>query len=138
MGLWTKELYDRYDMKNVFLNFIRNIEEYGDRVKYEIGISQLLLRKLPYDKDFCFDFIYIDGSHIASDVLEDSILAFRLLKPGGIMVFDDYDWDFFGDQRRHPRIAVDAFLSIYDGKYKLLHKAKQVYIEKVNQEIHTI
>ena len=37
-----------------------------------------------------FDLIYIDASHYAPDVLSDAVLAFKLLKPGGILIFDDY------------------------------------------------
>ena len=37
-----------------------------------------------------FDFIYVDGSHRKIYVLEDSVLAFRLAKPGAIIGFDDY------------------------------------------------
>ena len=136
MGAWAKELYDRYDMANVFGNFLRNTKEYGSKVTYEIGVSQILLRKLPLDNQF--DFIYVDGSHIASDVLEDGILAFRLLKQGGIMVFDDYNWDFFGDQRRHPKIAIDAFFAIYEGKYDLLYKGRQAFIRKSKQDMHIV
>ena len=39
-----------------------------------------------------YDFIYVDGSHTAPDVLFDAVLAFRLLKVGGVMIFDDYLW----------------------------------------------
>ena len=44
------------------------------------------------DVDGLFDLIYIDGSHSAKDVLLDSLLAWRLLRPGGAMVWDDYEW----------------------------------------------
>jgi hypothetical protein len=30
-----------------------------------------------------FDFVYIDGSHVASDVLQDAVDCFRLLREGG-------------------------------------------------------
>jgi hypothetical protein len=38
------------------------------------------------------DFIYIDGSQQGLDVLEDLVLSFRLLKVGGIILYDDYLW----------------------------------------------
>ena len=38
------------------------------------------------------DFIYVDGSHQAHDVLCDAILSFKLLRVGGIVCFDDYLW----------------------------------------------
>ncbi|CAM9226803.1 unnamed protein product [Pylaiella littoralis] len=37
-----------------------------------------------------FDAVYIDASHEMKDVLGDALLSFRLLKVGGIMMFDDY------------------------------------------------
>jgi predicted O-methyltransferase YrrM len=37
-----------------------------------------------------FDFIYVDGSHKADDVFEDAIQAMRLIKVGGVVLFDDY------------------------------------------------
>ena len=37
-----------------------------------------------------FDFIYIDPSHQAPDILTDAVLAFKLLRLSGVMVFDDY------------------------------------------------
>jgi SAM-dependent methyltransferase len=62
-----------------------------------------------------FDFIYIDGSHLASDVLSDAILAFHLLRVGGIMVFDDYAWRSSrpDDVLDHPKLAIDAFTNIF-------------------------
>ena len=38
-----------------------------------------------------FDFIYVDGSHEIQDVITDACMAFQLLKPGGVMLFDDYE-----------------------------------------------
>lgn len=35
------------------------------------------------------DLIYIDGNHTAHDVLQDSVLAWHMLKVGGVMWWDD-------------------------------------------------
>ena len=127
-GEWSKELYSRYNMTEVLSNFINNTKDYGDKVKLHIGPSQELLRGVGSVPKF--DFIYIDGSHIASDVLEDAVLSFRLLKPGGIMVLDDYTWEFFDSPLRHPKLGIDAFLSVYEGQYKILHKDQQIILRK--------
>ena len=37
-----------------------------------------------------FDFCYIDASHAPEDVLHDAVMAWPLVKSGGIIVFDDY------------------------------------------------
>jgi predicted O-methyltransferase YrrM len=55
-------------------------------------------------KETEFDFIYVDGSHEMMDVLTDAVMAFKVLKPGGVMLFDDYG----GGQ--DVRKAVDLFL----------------------------
>lgn len=62
-----------------------------------------------------FDFIYVDGSHRAPDVLCDAVLGFKLPKVGGFMAFDDYlqaerAWLPYGtDPLRCPKPAIDAY-----------------------------
>jgi predicted O-methyltransferase YrrM len=41
------------------------------------------------DGENVFDFIFIDASHSKNDVYDDATLAWKLLVPGGIMLFDD-------------------------------------------------
>ena len=63
-----------------------------------------------------FDFIYVDGSHQAPDVLVDAVLSALLLRKGGVLVFDDYFWrDRMSryDGLRSPSVAIDAFKQIY-------------------------
>jgi SAM-dependent methyltransferase len=78
-----------------------------------------------------FDFIYVDGSHAALDVIQDAAEAWKLLKPGGIMVFDDYGNTTLpvlsGLTVKH---AIDAFLAMMDGQYDVTFKDWQVAILK--------
>jgi predicted O-methyltransferase YrrM len=73
-----------------------------------------------------FDFIYIDGSHNAPDVLFDAVNCWHLLRPEGIMLFDDYGG---GDTVRN---AADGFLYCFQGKYKLLERGYQLAIQKLS------
>ena len=61
------------------------------------------------------DFIYVDGSHRAAEVLEDLILAFHATRPGGVIICDDYlKGAPAGDLTLgSPKLAVDAFTTIY-------------------------
>ena len=61
------------------------------------------------------DFIYVDGSHRAAEVLEDLVLAFHATRPGGVIICDDYlKGTRSGDLTLgSPKIAVDAFTTIY-------------------------
>ena len=78
-----------------------------------------------------YNFIYIDASHVAKDVLLDAVLSWEILKDNGIIAFDDYNWDHYKNQPcNNPKIAIDAFLQIYDNKYEILHKDYQVHIRK--------
>lgn len=36
-----------------------------------------------------FDYIYIDGDHSEEGVFRDAVAAYRILSPGGVIVFDD-------------------------------------------------
>ena len=58
-----------------------------------------------------FDFIFIDGDHTASAILDDAILCLRLLQKTGILIFDDYLWQPKFKTTISPKIAIDAFLS---------------------------
>jgi hypothetical protein len=85
------------------------------------GFSQIELRKLPLGS---FDIIYIDGSHSSSDVLEDGILCWRLLKDDGLMIFDDY--------QLHPGLkrAVDMFYANFAEEFSPMHVGWQVILKK--------
>jgi hypothetical protein len=87
-----------------------------------------MLRSLPLDH---YDFAYIDGSHIAPDVLEDAVLAFRLLKPGARMILDDYQWNLHEDETLRPKLAIDAFLSVFRRRCEVLHGSYQVIVRKL-------
>jgi len=94
------------------------------------GLSQELLRDKVTKQFKEFDFVYVDGSHVACDVLEDAILSFRLLKKDGILIFDDYGWTVYPQLQFNPKMGIDAFLDCFIGQYNLLLKEYQVVIQK--------
>jgi len=77
-----------------------------------------------------FDFIYIDGSHVAKDVLTDACMAWPLLVQGGIMVFDDYLWGDARDILHRPKPAIDAFVNIFSEEIEMVHMGYQLIIRK--------
>jgi predicted O-methyltransferase YrrM len=83
-----------------------------------------------------FDFISIDASHRACDVIGDAVLAFRLLKRGGVMAFDDYLWSPFKpgseDPLSTPKMAVDAFTTLFARQARVLAGLPiyQLYVQK--------
>ena len=77
-----------------------------------------------------YDFIYIDGSHIAKDVLTDACMAWPLLKPKGMMVFDDYMWGNPRDILHRPKPAIDAFCNIFAETAEIVHVGYQLVVRK--------
>jgi predicted O-methyltransferase YrrM len=104
---------------------------------HKINSDIALSRMISNGMNNSFDMIYIDGSHQASDVLCDAVLSFRLLKIGGVMIFDDYLWaeplvDGV-DILRCPKIAIDAFTNIYRRKIRIIGAPiHQIYLEKLS------
>lgn len=102
--------------------FMQNTADIADKREVHRGFSHAVL---PTFDDESFDLIYIDGNHETRYVLEDAVLAFRKLKPGGWMVFDDYEG---------PDVppGVDAFLAGYRKAIEPLvaHHRNQVFLRK--------
>jgi len=102
----------------------------GDRVTKLIGHSQVVLRTL---QPASFDFIYVDGSHKIGDVLQDAVLAWTLLRPGGIVNFDDYalvDDLSEGMLARAPGRAIDAFVSLLGSSASIVRRDWQMVLRK--------
>lgn len=108
-------------------HFRHNIKKSGFEEKVTVckGYSRIILPSLQQSS---FDCIYIDGSHKASDVLEDAVLSKLLLKENGMMIFDDYEWNQGDIDQDKPTMAIDAFLEIYKGQFELVYKGKQIII----------
>lgn len=78
------------------------------------------------------DYIYVDGSHLAMDVLTDAVLAWPLLKDNGILIFDDYGWGAHTtDEKQKPKLGIDAFLMGYTGHVELIEAGWQVFLRKL-------
>ncbi|CAG8658349.1 1483_t:CDS:2 [Dentiscutata erythropus] len=105
-----------------------NIKMTGKERQIEVmkSISLNALTKLNHESKIKFDFIYIDGSHVASNVLADATLAWNLLKDGGIMIFDDYEWGRYKEEYNNPKIAIDAFIKCYNPEIEIIHKGYQI------------
>jgi predicted O-methyltransferase YrrM len=120
---------DIFVVKDTYDRFLANLKLSGFEDKTTIikGKSQTTLRSLPFDS---YDIVYIDGSHVAPDVLLDAALSWDLLKRGGIMIFDDYMWEWELPPQERPKIAIEAFLRIFKNELQVLHQEYQIIIKK--------
>jgi predicted O-methyltransferase YrrM len=112
--------------KDVFLSNLK-LSGHEARVKVVQGYSQVELRPLPVES---YDIIYIDGSHAAGDVLEDAVLCHRLLKHGGLLIFDDYLGGLEKPPADRVKPALDAFYAFFKDQYDVVHSGYQVMLRK--------
>jgi predicted O-methyltransferase YrrM len=118
------ELHDRLGVApEVFYARARaNLAPYGDKVQLIREPSVVALPKLAPES---FDYIYVDGDHRPAPAAVDGLLAWQLLKPGGIMAWDDL---------RHHRHCVrqgwDAFMSLVGAEAIILEEEYQGWIRK--------
>ena len=117
--------------------FLDNVKLSGQepRVTTIKGYSQVELRKLSLDS---VDIIYVDGSHTADDVLTDAVLAWGLLKNGGFIVFDDFDWDgsYYAGPGSHlpdellPGLAITSFIQTHRNYLDVINLNWQIILRK--------
>jgi predicted O-methyltransferase YrrM len=93
------------------------------------GYSQDVLRGLEYE---AYDFIYIDGCHLASCVLTDIVMAWDLLKTGAVIIFDDYRWKMKKlPPSKRPKIAIDSFVAAFADRIAIVADTRgQLVVKK--------
>ena len=125
---------DPWPSSEVFMRFVYNIRDHLPKVDIKKGYSSDVLRTLNDQ----FDFVYIDGSHTSWNTLEDAILSFKLLKPNGVMIFDDYKGGDLDDTTQSPFKGINAFIEVYDKHIEVLHKEYQVFIRKKPADFYNL
>lgn len=109
--------------------FLENIRKIGaqDRVTVINQQSRIALKFLHEDH---FDFAYLDGSHITTDVLTDLCFVWPLLKHGAILIMDDYEYAN-ASMDAVPRLAIDAFQRLFRKELYELHRGWQMIWRKI-------
>jgi len=97
----------KMDLTGLYSAFMHNLGDYIDAgvCTPHRGMSRDVLPVL-LGQGKRYDFIYVDGSHAAADVMIDGVLSYLLLKDGGIIMFDDYVWGI--EDRRAQDIPYPA------------------------------
>lgn len=96
--------------ERAFNTFLKNTAPYRPaKVGYVVGSSYLYLAHLlTRNMIRLFDIVFVDGDHEGYSALSDLVMSWPLLKKGGHLVFDDYQWE--SDKlRSQPKQAWDGF-----------------------------
>lgn len=110
--------------------FQHNVAEYGTKCLVMRGESKHALSTLiGTGHHDTFDAAYVDGGHYAHETISDMVMAFHLLKSGGVMIVDDYTWS--SPKTLHPpKDGVDGFLLAFRDKVDLIFRGYQVAFVK--------
>lgn len=121
-------------MNSVFETFNHNTSLALRNSKKSVRVicepSYLALARLITEGNL-YDFIYVDGSHQAIDVLTDACMAWQTLSIGGVMVFDDYLWGDPEHPQHNPKLAIDAFTLSLGNRFKVVMVGSQWAIQRV-------
>jgi hypothetical protein len=97
-------------------------------IQHKLDVRRSYSHKvLPTLDDDSFDIIYIDGNHEPHYVMEDGVLAFRKVKVGGWIVFDDYEGDVIPP-------AIRAFAEGYKNRIApyIAVQGNQAFMQRVS------
>jgi predicted O-methyltransferase YrrM len=97
--------------------------------EYSIDALALLILQLPQS----FDLIYIDGDHTSKAAITDLVLAHHLCKDDGVIIVDDYLWDYEGSILSGPKPGVDAYTVIFSDEVTQIRymPVYQVFLKKM-------
>ncbi len=130
------ELQEGNDFDAVYNNFLSNTLPYKERVTiFKMKSNDFFSLKMNSDEDFKnekYDLIYIDGSHIYSDVLNDANSAISLLNENGILIFDDFLWMHYPKINDNPMGAIKKILENNIKNLKILSISHQIIFQKIN------
>lgn len=122
-----------YELSSIYSRFSHNVTLTGKHKQLKVirGSTLIEIPKMELTYNNYFNFMYIDASHTAKDVLIDSMNCFCLLAIGGIMIFDDYLWGDMSKYYECPKYGIDTFLNFYKEHIRILSIGYQVVIQKI-------
>lgn len=118
--------FDQKYMNECYERSLKNSRFWGSRVLLIRGYSQNVL---PGFVGGFYDLIIIDGDHNAPAVLSDAKNALRLLKSGGVMVFDDVRNRI--PKKDHVLKGIELFLEEHNNDVQLAwqHRYADAYVK---------
>ena len=115
------------DFNKVEKLFDENLSKFNfTKIKDDSVIS---MRKL-LRKNMDFDFIYVDGSHNGEDILSDAIEAFKILKKGGLIFFDDF-LQYELNRKIQSYVGIEKFLELYSSDLQIVFFQNNLVVKKI-------
>tara|TARA_S200000501_G_scaffold159834_1_gene150753 strand:- start:906 stop:1592 length:687 start_codon:yes stop_codon:yes gene_type:complete len=125
---WNKtEEYGDQNFDIVEKNFDYNTSSFNNILKFKNNSDDFFKKN-----NTLFEVIYIDGYHKDFQVLKDCRNAWKILKKNGLLICDDYIWNFYENIRENPCYSINKFMDEIKNENKVLEVSKsQIFIKKL-------
>jgi hypothetical protein len=119
--------HEEISFEKVYKNFLNNTK----RFKKRLSINKMSSDKFFKQNNKKFDLIYIDGSHYVKDVMNDCINSYKSLNENGIMIIDDFMWNYYSNINENPIGAIMPFIKKNYSNINIIHLNYQIIIRKI-------
>ena len=125
---WNKtEEYGDQNFDIVEKNFDYNTSSFNNILKFKNNSDDFFKKN-----NTLFEVIYIDGYHKDFQVLKDCRNAWKILKKNGLLICDDYIWNFYENIKENPCYSINKFMDEIKNENKVLEVSKsQIFIKKL-------
>ena len=125
---WNKtEEYGDQNFDIVEKNFDYNTSSFNNILKFKNNSDDFFKKN-----NTLFEVIYIDGYHRDFQVLKDCRNAWKILKKNGLLICDDYIWNFYENIKENPCYSINKFIDEIKNENKVLEVSKsQIFIKKL-------
>ena len=121
------EEYNNINFESIESHFDQNVKEFKNIIKLKYTSDEFFKKN-----NIHFDLIYIDGYHKAHQVTKDFKNAWSTLSKNGVLIFDDYIWNFYDNIEDNPCYAINRLLKQITSKFKILKVSNsQLFIKKL-------
>jgi hypothetical protein len=129
-GAPNEPIQEEMDFSDVYSTYLDKVKAYDNVGHFRTTTQEFLLNQR--NRLYSFDFVYVDAHHTSASALLDSELSWDLLKSGGILAIDDYEWLHPDGLEIHaPKLGISMFLDRHAGEYETLAINSQVWIHKL-------
>lgn len=127
-GAENEPIQEQMDFDDVFYTYRAKTDHFHNRFFKQITTFEYL-SKYNYIKQY--DFIYVDAHHTAASAFLDCELSWPLLRQGGMMAIDDYEWTHPDGLDIHaPKLGIAMFLDRHKDEVKVLAINSQAWLKK--------
>ena len=64
----------------------------------------------------------------------DALLAWAILRDGGLIIFDDYLHELERSRSERPKDAIDCFLQFHQDGIRIVSEGYQIVIERLDRK----